>query len=514
MERKIVIALITSEEYISAVSQWFDATLLDSHAASKLAGWALEYYSKYHRPVNNNLDALWHEKQRSSNLDSDLVEEIEEDILPGLSEEYRKQPIDVPALIDQTHRHLSANKLQQHNEQVELLLEKGRGEEAEKLVREYTGLPLPDENTVDVGSDEVREKVRAAFEDSTQPIITFGGALGKFWNREMVRQALIGIMAPEKRGKTWLMIAIARQAARQGRKVALFQAGDMGEKQLLRRLGINLAKRSDKDDDCGVQYIPVKDCVRNQLDDCDKLVRECDYGPMADYGMDEEEVRLEITRERLIEACHQDKDYQPCHNCAEYKQKRWGAVWFKKMHISSPLTGPEAEKYYRQYYIKKNRQLRVDTYANETLSVSMIEQKLRQWEREDKWRADVVLIDYADLLITERQMDERPKQNQIWKSLRRLSQQQNALVITPTQTDAKGHETGLLKTSNFSEDKRKFAHVTAMYGMNQDPKGREKAIGLLRLNKMMVREAAYSITDQVTLLQHLNTGQPIITSYL
>ena len=50
------------------------------------------------------------------------------------------------------------------------------------------------------------------------------------------------------------------------------------------------------------------------------------------------------------------------------------------------------------------------------------------------------------------------------------------LVVTATQADANSYDRTSLKMSNFSEDKRKLAHVTAMYGLNQDPAGREKGI--------------------------------------
>ena len=69
---------------------------------------------------------------------------------------------------------------------------------------------------------------------------------------------------------------------------------------------------------------------------------------------------------------------------------------------------------------------------------------------------------------------EELKQNEIWKNLRALSQSRNCLVLTATQADAKSYEKNVLTMSNYSEDKRKFAHVTAMYGLNQDKHGREK----------------------------------------
>jgi len=66
---------------------------------------------------------------------------------------------------------------------------------------------------------------------------------------------------------------------------------------------------------------------------------------------------------------------------------------------------------------------------------------------------------------------------------------------------------------NFSEDKRKYAHVTAMYGLNMDHKGREKELGILRINEIVIRESDFNNQTQVHVLQNLRRGQPCLTSY-
>ena len=67
--------------------------------------------------------------------------------------------------------------------------------------------------------------------------------------------------------------------------------------------------------------------------------------------------------------------------------------------------------------------------------------------------------------------------------------------------------------SNFSEDKRKLAHVTAQYGLNQDPQGREKKLGILRVNEIVVREGDYSNDREVHIHQDLAAGRPFLESF-
>ena len=126
---------------------------------------------------------------------------------------------------------------------------------------------------------------------------------------------------------------------------------------------------------------------------------------------------------------------------------------------------------------------------------------------------DVILIDYADLLQSDVRDSFRHQQNDIWMKLRGLSQERHCLIITPTQANSKSYEKALQGQSNFSEDKRKYAHVTAMYGLNQDPEGREKKLGLMRINQLVVREGEFSPTNQVYIMQKLQIGRPYLGSF-
>ena len=70
-----------------------------------------------------------------------------------------------------------------------------------------------------------------------------------------------------------------------------------------------------------------------------------------------------------------------------------------------------------------------------------------------------------------------------------------------------------LNATNFSEDKRKLAHVTAMFGMHRAPDGREKALGLMRVNAIVAREGAFSTDEEVVVLQDIASGRPFLESY-
>ena len=105
----------------------------------------------------------------------------------------------------------------------------------------------------------------------------------------------------------------------------------------------------------------------------------------------------------------------------------------------------------------------------------------------------------------------RDKINETWKQMRSLSQKYHCLVVTATQADAASYETDLIRRRNFSEDKRKYAHVTGMIGINQkDPEEKEKEV--MRLNWLKLRDGLYSETRCVYIAGCLSIANPAIRS--
>jgi len=194
-------------------------------------------------------------------------------------------------------------------------------------------------------------------------------------------------------------------------------------------------------------------------------------------------------------------------------RNRWGTVWLKEVDLKHALTVREAKKYAKKFFIDTHQSIKLSTHVNGTLTLSKIKSTLKKWKDKEAFIPDVILIDYADLLEAETRMEERPKQNYIWKGLRALSQEFDCLVIAPTQADAASYKAYRLELDNFSEDKRKYAHVTAMYGLNQDPSGREKELGIMRINKIVIREGDFHSSHEVHVLQRLQMGRPHLGSF-
>jgi hypothetical protein len=517
IERQIIIGSIVSTEYLHQLVGLWNVRFFESPSAKRLARWIWQYYSEYNKAPGRQIEQIFFEKLKTDKISKEVAEEIEHDILPGLSAEYEQDGINIDYLLDLTRKYFNERNLTIHKDAITGMLEKGELQEAEQLACSYEPLRQATTQDLDLSSTLALERVHKAFTLDFVPLIKYSGALGGFWNDQLIRGGFVALLAPEKRGKTWMLLDLAIRACEQKRKVAFFQAGDMSESQQLKRICIYLAWKSNMERYTGEMYQPEADCGYNQNNTCKKEERTCSTG-IFDKNKTIADIKKNVFLTDLIEAYKNEKneDYSPCTKCKEYEHKHIGVPWIKKVVVKNPLGSEEAQQVIDKFFIKYKLQFKLSTYANDTLSVKMINSTLDIWEKQDGFIPDVIVIDYADLLTTEiPEKDFRQAQNKIWKGLRNLSQTRgNPLVITATQANAASYERDSLRMKNFSEDKRKYGHVTAMYGLNQDTQGREKKIGLMRINAIVQREGEFFADEEVTILQNIKRGRPFLGSYL
>lgn len=498
IERRIVTGLVVSTDYIREISKIWKSSFLESATARLLSSWCLDYFSKYQSAPGKDIEGIF--TTRMKGLSKEQVESIE-NILLGLSDEYDREQFNVQYLLDQTCKYFQEQNLHQFVSSIEEALSADRIVEAEKQACTYHLIEAGQINSIDPFTSI--EKIKEAFAERQKPLIRFGKALGRFWNQEMTRDSFIALMGREKIGKTWFLIEFAMRANRSGCNVAFFQAGDMTERQYLLRQSVYLTHRPYLEKYCTNIMKPVLDCQLHQQGICRKKQEE------KSHKVFEEEEK--ITYDSLVQASKNNPDYRVCRNCNEIK----GTPWLIPIPSTSPLTWKEAYKAARKWRERYKKRFRLSTYANETLSVFEIKALLDVWEKQENFIPDVIIIDYADLLTSDpdiRGLDFRNRQNIIWQRLRALSQERHCLVITATQAAASSYEKRLLTMSDFSEDKRKLAHVTACYGLNQT--GEEKRIGIMRINPIVVREDDFFTGQPVYVLQRLQIGCPVLESYM
>lgn len=501
IERRIVIGLIISDHYLREIHRIYAPEYIESSSARTIIGWVLSYFDKYNKAPKADIEAIYIAK--SKKMKQDKAEDIAS-ILESLSDELDRNKLNVEYLLDQTRAYFLEKKLLRFSDTVHGMVEDGDLTQAEEIAATYAALPNQINEDIEPFNMSFKQ-VSDLFSAKDKPIISFPGAFGKFINPQLTRNALVSFMAPEKRGKTFLLLECAIRAVRTGSNVVFFQAGDMSESQQLKRLMIYLSQKSDKPQYCKEQYIPVIDCEMNQNGVCNRPERESKT-PLFKKGTSGKNIRFED----LLVLHQKHKNYKPCRNCKKIKP----CIWLRKEKATEPLNAKEAFEKLEKFKSRTKKRLKIATYPNDTLSVQEIESKLMTWEKQQGFVPDVIIIDYADLLTTSsnnNKLEARHQVNKIWKDLRALSQKKHALVLTATQASAKSYGKGKVGLKDFSESKTKYAHVTAMYGLNQNED--EKKIGILRVGEIVLRDGEFNPMNECVILQRLQKGRPFLGSY-
>jgi hypothetical protein len=501
IEREIVRAAIVSDNFLKKMIQLLDPKIFESRASRVIITWCVDFWKEYGRAPRENIKQIFY--SRLQTLDHDTAEWIENVLGSFQTWEIDNQDY----LFDHAIYYLRKQKVSYQIARAREFLERNELDLAESSLLDL-GSAISDEfgEPLDPFSTSVKEKVVQAFSQMHSPVVKTPKALGKFWDREMRRGAFVAIMGKEKIGKTFLLIELAMRAVRFGSKVLFFQAGDMTEEQQLRRIAIWLARRSDDQRYCSGLWIPELDCWWNLTDECENSSRE-DSGN-AIFTLDEEENALNY--DALVNAAKMNPNHHVCHNCDKLKGFPW-LVWGDAV---PPLNEKDAYRHLIRFGRKSKGKLKILTYPNETLTIREIRNKVTFLMRSEGFQPDVIIVDYADILAPDHdfsRLEYRHQQNRIWQRLRSLSQEFDCLVLTATQIKADGYKKPLLTMSEFSEDKRKFAHVTAMYGLNQTAE--EKRIGIIRINEIVVREADFDPLRPVTILGRLQIGRPVLHCY-
>jgi len=495
LDRRLATAAIVSTSFLRGIVSVYDESLVEGDLLRTVLRWCVEYLEKHGEAPGQSIQDIF--TKHYKRMDPDLAEDVGA-FLEGLSREYEdgEPKLNSEYLLKQAEDLFRARSLKRLTERIQIEVEDGELEEAEQALTEHRIIRLSSSSIVNPFDDP--NAIRNAFEFQSNPLLSLPGALGKAINDQFCRDNLVGIMGREKIGKTWTLMEIAMRGLRAGLRVLFVQAGDMSKHQQIIRFGVRLAGRSNKVKYCGDVLLPVLDCWHNQTGECDESPN--DDGVVED-GTWEDPIYL---------SPEEAEGYQPCTKC-EGKKKFRGAVWRIPKHIS-PLTADVAIDNGRRFMKANGADFRLSCHPMYTLTMRQIQGILHRLEVEDGFTPDLIIIDYADILAPEDpRRSEQDNENMRWMLMRRMSQEQKCCVVTGTQADADSYTKKTLTMKNFSRDKRKFAHVTSMLGLNQ--LASEKARGLLRVNQIVVREDDYDTRRCVHLVQSLTTGRPLIASF-
>lgn len=450
--RKILTAMIVDPVVLGRIAFKWEKGLFSDDWANLVGGWCVAYYLKYGKAPRKNIEGLFQSWSEDS-ADKVTVEVVEK-LLTTLSGNYISTAKDINSeyMIDLALEHFNKVQVEKLIDVLQGGLDSGKIDKAYKHATAFGKIELGLSKRTN--PLENKETQMQAFTELGKPLFLHKGALANFYEDAFARDTFVSYMGPEKRGKTWFLIDAAWLAMQQGRRVAFFEVGDMSERQINRRFYVRAARRPWKP----------------QTFQCPLSIEHPD-----------------------------NADSLPVIEFEERSYKKW-------------LDPKEAIAACKKIVKKAGKDLlRLWCYPNSTINMAGVLAELKMNERAG-WIPDVVVIDYADLLAPMPGFagDSQDQIDATWKAMRSLSQQFHCCMITATQSDAASYYAETLDRSHFSRDKRKFAHVTAMIGINQTKA--EKKLGLFRLNELVLRESYYEEEKCIWLAGCLAIGNPALRS--
>lgn len=452
-ERTILTAMIVSSEVLDRIGRnvKLDEKPFRDKWSNLVAKWCLEYWRTYGRSPRRAIETQF-SRFAQATKDQDTVELLES-FLASLSDDYKNQAreTNVQYVVDLAAGLFKKVQLERMAESIEAALEQNDADAAELAVTGYQKIEFAATDWINPFDHDTIREALVTKEDST--LVQFKGALGEFLNAAFERDAFISFAGPEKRGKSYWLGEVTWQALRQRRRVLHYTVGDMSKNQLMRRLLVRAARRP----------------LRSQTIEKPTRIRK------------KEGVASLVTE----------------------------SIELKRL---STAAATEAMDAVMTKTAAKKPRLKIKCAESSTISASDIERDIADLAKED-WVPDVVVIDYADILEPEphaKGWDYRHQINETWKVLRRISQRYHILVVTATQTAATSYDTNRIKKGDFSEDKRKAAHVTGMIGINQTSD--EKKLGIYRLNWIFLRDGVWTDSQVVWTAGNLALACPCMIS--
>lgn len=216
---------------------WRPGGLFDGPWLNLVAGWCMAHWQEYEQPVGPGLRD-YYERWAGGKADEAVAKGVER-FLSYLSEEWADGAYCTDYLLDLAGRHFNAVQARKIAESVSDTTDP---DEAMEQIEGFQKIRIGMGETIDPSTDW--EFWQMAFDQDLQkPMVTYPGPLGSFVNSTLERDSLVGIMAPDKSGKSWWLIDIACRALRQRRRVAYFELGDLMDREVKIRIGQRVARR-------------------------------------------------------------------------------------------------------------------------------------------------------------------------------------------------------------------------------------------------------------------------------
>lgn len=489
-EKRIITSMIVSDEFIKRVIPVARPEYFQIPYARTVFYWLKDYFDKYNKAPGRHIQDLYRINKPS--MDEDQAKLVDA-FLVVLDEQYDEN-FNVDFYYDKAIQYLRQQAVIEASREMKSLAEFGNVDDAEDVIVNFSKVMKSAQNMKNPIEDESLDGYLVS--RSKDDLLEFPGGLGKLfghWRREwlVMGQGVYGS------GKTWFLNMIRNLAIRQRIKVADFNL-EMSDRQYLERFYKSITQTNEEG---GNFLIPVFDCLRNQLGECDKPERTC--------------------RSRIRRSAQDPKpkfsdapsNYIPCTKC-EDKSDYYLETWFVMEER------PEGDEDLIRRKIRSIRKghdcVRFKCYPRGVASVHDFNRDLDILDYTEGFVPDIIIVDYLDIMAPSSKFNdnEESKLNCISTDLASLAKDRHAMVVTVSQVKSSVVEKGRGRHGRMGDAsgsaRAKYAHPDFAFSLMQTDE--EKEAGVVRVNVVKNREKYFNEMNEVILLQQLEIGMPIVDS--
>lgn len=443
-ERDLLIGLITSEKFCREICPILKTRLLEVEYSRIVAGWIKDFYQNFKKAPEKDIMKIYR-----AHVEEISDEDLQENILTFIEKvckDYENiKNFNHDYVLEQSILYLKGRSLKNLSEDIDSYLVTGEITKAEHLITKYKSVEKNSGKAVSLLHN--REAIVNSFTQDDELLFNFPGAYGSVVG-DIHREDFISYLAPMKRGKTFALIDAGVTAIQNGLKVVHLSL-EMSESQMLKRYWTSLSGQLNKDND-SIEYSYFE-----KSEDSDKW-----------------EIKHKTISRKAV-------------SIAEVQKKQNS---LKRLFRGGDI-----------------RVLAVPAYS---WTVERLDIELDNLAQQENYIPDVIIIDYADIMMPSEKGDYRNQLDGIWKRLRGLAQKRKAVVFTASQSGRASIDKNV-DSKDIAEDIRKLAHITSMVSLNQTPS--EKKAGILRLKQLALREGEAEFREAVC-TQCLSIGRIVTDS--
>ena len=449
-EKEFVTSLIMSDKCCQVLIPYIKLNYFDIDYTRTVVSWVMDYYKKFRNSPKQDIISVY--RSRCDEIQDDALKEL----VLNYIQELGKNEIAInneDYLVDKCKDFIDYKAMEIYTEEIQSCLDTKNMDKARQIQSEYRKVSTVKRNEVDLMSLQDCEKIENALNEEEEVLFTLPGAMNDVFGK-IHRNDFISLLAPPKRGKSWLLQYIAIQAMKQRLNVILVSM-EMTVEENIRRMWKTMF---------GAESGLVKD----------GLYESCKF---VEDSSEQGKYRCELIDVKVNNKAQDVSALQ------------------KRLRMNNNYTGT----------------IKILAYPTNSVTVERICDDVKSYA-EDGFVADVVLIDYVN--ITKKMPgkgDAREKLDEMWLYLRGFASQFHCALITAAQTNRMGASSSIVGSETIGENFKEIAHVTSMVSMERTKSMKNNHI--MRLRNIAVRNDKVSETcvfPQCLDLGQFVFGEPIL----